>query len=69
MTRIDCVKCVNIINNDKKIPQLETKTGFNLCYFNTDVKFHHMQTYLTLMTLIMYYYNKMSRRKLCFVKC
>ena len=28
-----------------------------------------MQTYLTLMPLIMCYYNKMSSRKLCLVKC
>ena len=31
--RINCVKCVNIINNDKKIPQLETKTGFKPILF------------------------------------
>ena len=67
--RINCVKCVNIINNDKKIPQLETKTGFNLYYFKTNIKFHQMQTYLTLLPLIMYYYNEMSSRKLCLVKC
>ena len=53
---------MNIINNDKNIPQLETITGFNLYYFNTNIKLHQMQTYLTLMTLTMYYYNEISSR-------